>query len=210
MRSSLTYYFAGVGTAGIALVIGFGGSLAFFNTVTTKTPLSPTKIERVIRQDQALQAKNNSPAQAVPNIAILEATPAPVPLHIASILQAPKPVDHTGPSESLRPTKNGDNRRADDAQTVGELRSRANVPSSTITVSDQPAPVQDKIAIAKRSRELELRKARDSANHRKRLVAKRKQEIAAATNAVRRMLRDRPELREDELQRPSNMGFSID
>lgn len=210
MRSSLTYYFAGVGTAGIALVIGFGGSLAFFNTVTTKTPLSPTKIERVIRQDQALQAKNNSPAQAVPNIAILEGTPAPVPLHIASILQAPKPVDHTGPSESLRPTKNGDNRRADDAQTDGELRSRANVPSSTITVSDQPAPVQDKIAIAKRSRELELRKARDSANHRKRLVAKRKQEIAAATNAVRRMLRDRPELREDELQRPSNMGFSID
>ena len=210
MRSSLTYYFAGVGTAGMALVIGFGGSLAFFNTITTKKPLSPTKIERVIKQDEALQAKNNSPAQAVPNIATVKATPAPVPLHTAGTLQAPKPVDHAGPSEDLRPTKNGDNRRADDAQTVRELRSPANILSSTITVSDQPVPVQDKIAIAKRSRELELRKARDSANDRKRLAAKRKQEIAAAADAVRRMLRDRPELREDELQRPFNMGFSID
>ncbi len=84
------------------------------------------------------------------------------------------------------------------------------VTASVNTVAAHPRQ-EGTIAVPKRRRELEMKNIRrpikaDSTRH----AAKQKKDIAAAAEDVRRMLRDRQDLRENGMERYFNIGFSSD
>lgn len=214
MRSYLTYYFAGVTTAGVALVVGFGGALVFSNAVLSKKPLPPTKIERVAKslpQDELLQTKKDFPAQAAPVIAIPQ---LPQPTEMATITarvsEEPTHVVQAEQSGTLSTASTATEHRRPHREQEQSEAPAFPVTASVNTVAAHPRQ-EGTTAVPKRRRELEMKNIRrpikaDSTRH----AAKQKKDIAAAAEAVRRMLRDRQDLRENGMERSFNIGFSSD
>lgn len=217
MPSSLTYYFAGVGTAGIALVAGFGGALIFSNALMKDTPPPLTRVERVAKSLSATAHSQNAnifPSKAAPVVT----TPTPIDV---SQQTAIAPLDFQEPATANkarqlnRPEAAPENGRLE----LGSMHDVA-APShlnaaATNRSQDTPSPTraqQDNadIATAKRLRELELKQAREfnKVDQRRNAERKQKQEITAAADAVRRMLRDRRD--EDAIGRTFNLGFASD
>lgn len=210
MRSYLTYYFAGVTTAGVALVVGFGGALVFSNAVLSEKPLPSTRIERIAKslpQDEPSQTTKGFPVQAAPVIA----TPQlPQPTEMATIAagvsQEPSQAEQSR-TPSTAPTAIEHKRSQEQEQ--------SDPPAFPVTSSANSVAAHSRhegtIAVAKRRREFEMRNVRrpiraDGTRH----GAKQSQEIAAAAEAVRRMIRDRQDLRENAMEQSFNLGFSND
>lgn len=208
MRSYLTYYFAGVSTAGIALIVGFGGALIFSNSVLTKTPVQPTRIERAAKElDHPPRTQLIVPAYATPVIATPQISqPTSIADTTASPSEGSRPAV-AAQSEGAARTDVADNLRMDkDAATP--LNQPAQLPMSN-SHAQQDSPV----SMAKRRRELELKRVREAAraDRRRLAAAKQKQEIAAAADAVRRIMHDRRDHPgTDPMMRSFNMGFSTD
>jgi len=108
MPSSLTYYFAGVGTAGVALVAGFGGALIFSNALMKDAPPPPTRLERVAKSlpQAPSQNANSFPSQAAPVLG----TPMPIEVtQKANNAVAPQPLvsKESEPVEQVEKARGG-------------------------------------------------------------------------------------------------------
>lgn len=205
MRSYLMYYLAGVSTAGIALVVGFGGALIFSNAVLTKTPVQPTRIERAAKElDQPLHTQRIVPTYATPVIT----TP--------QISQPISVADNTvSPTEESRPAVMARSEGAphtDIAESPRMNKDAATPINQPMQLPIAQAQQDNAVSMAKRRRELELKRVREATRADKRRLAamKQKQEIAAAADAVRRILHDRRDHLETDPMMRSNMGFSTD
>lgn len=220
MPSSLTYYFAGVGTAGVALVVGFGGALIFSNAVMKDTPPAPTRVERVAATQEALSPNVSSfPSQIVPAVM---ATPAPLNVPRPNIPTRTLATSETASvSEAEQLESRQILRAAKGPVTLGHMSEVSELPDPVTAEISQNQGTRPQahsqedsaeIATAKRLREIELKRARvvkrvdeqRNANRQKQL------EIAAAADAVRRMLRDRRNLREDAMERSIELGFATE
>jgi hypothetical protein len=195
MRSYLTYYFAGVTTAGVALLVGFGGALVFSHSVLSKKPVPPKRIEQMAKsqpQNEPLPTKKYFSVEAAP---VETAQRLPQPTEMATIDAGAS----QEPTQVIQPTQS---------------RTPSTPPEFTVTSSMStaaPHPRQEgTIAVAKRRRQNEPKNVRravraDSLRH----AANRNREIAAATEAVRRMIRDRQDFPENAMEQ-SFLGFSSD
>ncbi len=211
MRSHLTYYFAGVTTAGVALVVGFAGALVFSNAVLSKKPLSPTKIERMAKSvsaDEASQTKRDFNIPTAPVVATPQLPRPTEPALATGVFQELKHDVQAVQSGTPSTTPTAiEHKRPEEEQIAPPALP---VSASVTTVIAQPRQ-EGNVAVAKRRRELEMQSVRRSLRaDRARLAVKQKQEIAAAAQAVRRMLRDHQDLRENAMERSFNIGFSSD
>lgn len=213
MRSYLTYYFAGVTTAGVALLVGFGGALVFSHSVLSKKPLPPKLIEQMAKsqpQNEPLPTKKYFSVEAAP---VETAQRLPQPTEMATIDAGAS----QEPTQVIQPTQS---RTPSTAPTAIEYKrphleqERSPPPEFTVTSSVStaaPHPRQEgTIAVAKRRRQNEPKNVRravraDSLRH----AANRNREIAAATEAVRRMIRGRQDFPENAMEQ-SFLGFSND
>lgn len=219
MPSSLTSYFAGITTAGVAVVLGFGGALV----VSTATPGTQPSLSRVERQTKSVShdsiAKHEVefPSRAEPVIA----TPMPSLSTVASELRQSTLQNSEQRAELSAPAVTNSIGVSENDDALQENAVEPKVQSSNAAVISKetdPSPKLNQMrqsvasVIVKQQRKVGLKSPRDSAQESQRRIAERKKqhEIAAATLAVRRMLRDRQEAREDMTQRPFNMGFSVD
>jgi hypothetical protein len=172
MAFSTTSFFAGVGTVFAAVMIGFAGG----TLIHTPSPkMEPNRLERVAASTPAvIAAATKAETPAVPSVPTIKAEAPAVPSVLAAnatpeIVPSPDRVATTAPA-----------------------------PASPQVIPPQPQPVvaRDDVASqfdnAKKVREGELRKQAELKESERRAEQRhrKRQEIAAAVDAVKRMKRD--------------------
>jgi type IV secretory pathway VirB10-like protein len=174
-------YIAGIGTVGVAVVVGFGGGLLLTNSAYKSEP--PNRLERVAASTPLASA---SPTQAAitPDV-----TAAPAP--------TPEPGPAASPQQVTQPPA------AKTAQAANQQPAVANDPPPS--VSESMAKPQDQENDARRIAE------RKQAAHRKWAERKRRQQqLEAATVEVRRVDRDddsREVEQRDVVEMPRSLFF---
>jgi hypothetical protein len=172
MAFNTTSFFAGVGTVFAAVMIGFAGG-ALIHTPSPK--MEPNRLERVASSTPAvIAAATKAETPAVPSVPTIKAEAPAVPSLLAAnatpeIVPSPDRVATTAPA-----------------------------PASPQVIPPQPQPVvaRDDVASqfdnAKKVREGELRKQAELKESERRAEQRRRkrQEVAAAVDAVKRMKRD--------------------
>lgn len=175
MAFSTTSFFAGVGTVFAAVTIGFAGGAL----LTTSSPkMEPNRLERVAASNPpTIAAATKTETPAVPSVPTIKAEAPAVPAVQAAAR----------------------NETAETTATPDRVVAMTPAPASPQVAPAQPQPpvvaredMASQIDNAKRLRETELRKQADSRESDRRAEQRRRkrQEIDAAVDAVRRMKRD--------------------
>jgi hypothetical protein len=174
MAFSTTSFFAGVGTVFAAVTIGFAGGAL----LTTSSPkMEPNRLERVAASNPPTVAATKAETPAVPSVPTTQAEAPPVPAVQAAAR----------------------NETAETTATPDRVVAMTPAPASPQVAPAQPQPpvvaredMASQIDTAKRLRETELRKQADLRESDRRAEQRRRkrQEIDAAVDAVRRMKRD--------------------
>jgi len=177
MAFSTTSFFAGVGTVFAAVTIGFAGGAM----ITTSPRLEPNRLERVAASAPAVTpaSKAETPALPLATGTKTEATET-APATDRVIAMAPAPSAQPSAPPQAQPVTAKDD--GDNAPQIGS--------SGTIRESEP-------------RREKESRMQRAERRAEARLQPRKRQEIEAATNAVRKMQRD------DAMQEVSQRNDSL-
>jgi hypothetical protein len=187
MAFSTTSFFAGVGTVFAAVTIGFAGGAL----LTTSSPkMEPNRLERVAASNPpTVAAATKAETPAVPSVPVVKAEAAAVPSVPVAKVEAP----------AVPAVQAARNEMAETTATPDRVVAMTPAPASPQVAPAQPQPpvvaredMASQIDNAKRLRETELRKQADSRESDRRAEQRRRkrQEIDAAVDAVRRMKRD--------------------
>jgi hypothetical protein len=187
MAFSTTSFFAGVGTVFAAVTIGFAGGAL----LTTSSPkMEPNRLERVAASNPPTVAATKAETPAVPSVPTIKAEAPAVPAVPVAKVEAP-------PVPAVQAAAR--NETAETTAMPDRVVAMTPAPASPQVAPAQPQPpvvarkdMASLIDNAKRLRETELRKQADLRESERRAEQRRRkrQEIDAAVDAVRRMKRD--------------------